>query len=229
MTLNEEAARDTSRRWVLTAVKESSGTRGPASDVFHLDPAGRELKEASEPLATPPPVVSPAPTPPAPAATTGTRRIVRALKLEDARANAGRDSATVRIIFPRDAEADSYRLEHGFHPGFLDSATGLPYTGDFHPVSHPAAVRILGTSEIEHEGKKLTVLLASIEGLSPGTSTTWRAVTMAGGKDRWPTGEFIVATLPPWRFPWRNALLVTAFISLAVVLYLRWRLNRPPH
>jgi hypothetical protein len=96
-------------------------------------------------------------------------------------------------------------------------------------VPHPdASVQMLGSSEIEHEGRQLTVLFASIDGLTPGTSTTWRAVTMAGDKDRWPTGEFVVTTLPPWNFPWRHALLIAAFIALAAVLYLRWRVNRPP-
>ena len=228
-TLDGTAAQDTSRRWVLTAFKENSGAREPVSDVFHLDSANRTLKADAEPLPVPTPVAKATPATPTSAPTTGTRRITPALKLEDARANAERDTATVRIIFPRDAEANSYRLEHGFNPTLLDPVTKLPYPGDFQPVPHPATVQIQGTSDLEHEGKKLTVLYASIEGLTPGTSTTWRAVTMADGKDRWPTGEFIVTTLPPWRFPWRNAFLVAAFIGLAVVLYLRWRLNRRPH
>jgi hypothetical protein len=164
------------------------------------------------------------------APTIGTRPIAPALKVENARSEARRDSATVQVIFPRDPEANGYRLEHGFNPTLLDKTTGLPYPGDFRVAPHPTAqATVAGMANTEHEGRELTVLLATIEGLDPGTSTTWRVVTMADGKDRWPTGEFIVSTLPPWRFPWRQAMLVAAFVALAAVLYLRWRINRAPH
>jgi hypothetical protein len=109
-----------------------------------------------------------------------------------------------------------------------DEQTGLPYAGDFIPQPHPAQVQLLGTSTIEHEGRELTVLVADIEGLTPGSASLWRVVTMADGQDRWPTGEFQVTTLPPWQFPWRSAFLAAACIALVAVLYLRWRLNRPP-
>jgi hypothetical protein len=114
------------------------------------------------------------------------------------------------------------------NPTLQDPDTGLPYAGDFRPAPHPAVVKILGTAELEHEGRELTALTAEIDGLDAGSASTWRIVTMAGGRDRWPTGEFVVSTKPPWRIPWRGVLLSACLAALAGVLYLRWRLGRPP-
>ncbi len=225
-------------RWRITAKKGAPGKRQPASEEFRIDWKKKKLVKAEsrgEPAPSPAPTDSPqtaAPTTasPSPTPTIGVRRVIPALKVESARADPQRHSATVQVIFPRDPEANGYRLEHGFNPTLLDPASGLPYAGDFRIAPHPSAVAtVQGTAETEHEGRELTVLVATIEGLTPGTSTTWRVVTMADGEDRWPTGEFIVSTLPPWRFPWRQAGLVAAFLALGAVLYLRWRINRAPH
>jgi inorganic pyrophosphatase len=149
--------------------------------------------------------------------------------VESAQADRQRNSATIQVVFSRDPKANGYRLEHGFNPVLQDPDTGLFYPGDFRVAPHPTAkATVVGTANTEHEGRELTVLVATIEELDPGTSTTWRVVTMADGQDRWPTGEFIVSTLPPWQFPWRQAMLVAALIALAAVLYLRWRLHRVP-
>jgi len=235
LTIEEATAGDPAVRWVLTAIRSASGQREKVSAEFRVDWPQKTLEETtpvepSPPGATPPPQPPPD-LPPAPldeGAVTTTRRITPALKVESARAAPTRHSARVQVIFPRDPEADSHRLEFGFHRAMTDEQTGLPYAGDFIPQPHPAQVQLLGTSTIEHEGRELTVLVADIEGLTPGSASLWRVVTMADGQDRWPTGEFQVTTLPPWQFPWRSAFLAAAFIALVAVLYLRWRLNRPP-
>jgi len=230
--IDGNAAGDRTLFWRLTAQKGKTGQREPASQTFIIDWDGKNLEKAEEPAeATVPPTPAAVVPPPTanPAATMGPRPIAPALKVESARADPRRDSATVQVIFPRDPEANGYRLEHGFNPTFLDKTTGLPYAGDFRAVPHPTAkANVVGTADTEYEGRELTILAATIDGLKAGTSTTWRVVTMADGKDRWPTGEFIVSTLPPWRFPWRQAILAAAFVALAAVLYLRWRINRAP-
>jgi hypothetical protein len=230
--VDDDSAGNRALLWRLTAQKGKTGQREPASQNFVINWDAKNLEKAEEPAEATVPLTPTAivPSPPAnPAATTESRTIAPALKVEDARANPRRDSATVQVIFPRDPEADGYRLEHGFNPTLLDKNTGLPYPGDFRTVPHPTAkATVVGMANTEYEGRELTVLAATIEGLNAGTSTTWRVVTMADGKDRWPTGEFIVTTLPPWRFPWRQAMLIAAFAALAAVLYLRWRINRAP-
>ena len=232
MHIDDDSAGSRGLLWRLTAQKGKTGQREPASQDFVINWDAKNLEKAEEPAEATVPLTPTAivPSPPAnPAATTESRTIAPALKVEDARANPRRDSATVQVIFPRDPEADGYRLEHGFNPTLLDKNTGLPYPGDFRTVPHPTAkATVVGMANTEYEGRELTVLAATIEGLNAGTSTTWRVVTMADGKDRWPTGEFIVTTLPPWRFPWHQAMLIAAFAALAAVLYLRWRINRAP-
>lgn len=234
-TIDEAPAANGELRWRLTAQKGKAADRQTVSEEFVIDWSEGQLVKAGDgatPFIAPAPAMeTPAPAMESSAAPTiGTRPIAPALRVENARSEARRDSATVQVIFPRDPEANGYRLEHGFNPTLLDKTTGLPYPGDFRVAPHPTAkATVAGMANTEHEGRELTVLLATIEGLDPGTSTTWRVVTMADGKDRWPTGEFIVSTLPPWRFPWRQAMLVAAFVALAAVLYLRWRINRAPH
>ena len=214
----DEAAADDSRCWVLTGQRDGSGSRGPVSDPFRISWDENKLEIAAASSA-PARIPSPA---------TGTKEIPLALEMKSARAETQRHSARVQVVFARDQDADGYRLEHGINPTLRNPATGLPYAGDFRPAPHAAQVKILGTKQVEHEGRRLTLLWADIDGLDPGTSTTWRVVTMAGGRDRWPTGEFVISTKPPWRIPWRAVLLWGCLAALAGVLYLRWRLNRPP-
>ena len=231
--IDNDSAENKGLRWRITAKKGAAGKRQPVSEDFTVDWEAKTLikaEQVAEPTATPATsLTSPTTSSANPTPTTGVRQLARALKVESARADPQRDSATVQVIFPRDPEANGYRLEHGFNPTLQDQSTGLPYPGDFRAHPHPSArAQVAGVAEIEHEGRELTVLVAAIEGLDPGTSTTWRVVTMKDGQDRWPTGEFIVGTLPPWQFPWRQATLVAAFVALAAVLYLRWRINRAP-
>jgi hypothetical protein len=224
------SAPDKDARWRITAKQGADGVRQPVSEEFRIDWVGQKLLKA-ETLADPAPVAAPSVAPPGPAApappapATG----ARALKVETARAEPRRNSATVQVLFTRDPEATGYRLEHGSHAISQDEETGMLRVGEFLPHPHPSATAtVLGTSEAAHDGRRLTALAATIEGLEPGTSTTWRVVTMAGADDLRATSEFTVRTLPPWQFPRRQALLVAALFALAAILYLRWRVNRAP-
>ncbi len=217
--IDATAAEDGSRRWILSGQRQGSGLREPVSDPFRIVWEENKLEAFPEPPMRARSRATPG---------TATRDLTLALKMESARAETSRHSARIQVIFARDPDADAYRLEHGFNPTLQDPATGLPYAGDFRPAPHPAVVKILGTAELEHEGRELTALTAAIDGLDAGTASTWRVVTMAGGRDRWPTGEFVVSTKPPWQIPWRGVLLWACFAALAGVLYLRWRLGRPP-
>ena len=217
--IDAAAAGEDSRRWVLSGEREGSARREQVSDPFRIAWAENKLEAFPETPARVRPRATPG---------TGTRNLTPALKMESARAETQRHSARVQVIFVRDPDADTYRLEHGVNPTLQDPDTGLPYAGDFRPAPHPAVVKILGTAELEHEGRELTALTAEIDGLDAGSASTWRIVTMAGGRDRWPTGEFVVLTKPPWRIPWRGVLLSACLAALAGVLYLRWRLGRPP-
>jgi len=234
MKIDEASAAGDSRAWVLTAEPATPGPRREVSDRFLVDwEAGTiekiRLPPTPETTAPPTPVPDEAENQAATETQATMRSLTPALKVERARAAPTRRSARIEVIFPRDAEADSYRLEHGSNLFLTDEKTGLPYAGDFLPQPHPqATARVVGTSTMEHEGRELTVLLADIDGLDPGSASLWRVVTMTGGQDRWPTGEFQVLTLPPWRFPWHGALLSAAMVALGGLLYLRWRLNRPP-
>jgi hypothetical protein len=216
--IDAAAAADGAWRWRLTARRGQDAGREPVSEEFIIDGPSGALARAVEARAT---------APPAPRTTTDA--LAPVLPVASARAAPGRRSARLQILFTRDPEADGYRLEHGIRPLVVDEKTGLPRVGDFLPRPLPeAGVKVLGAATVEHEGRELTVFIADVEGLAPGSASLWRVVTMAQGRDRRPTGEFLVHTLPPWQLPWRGVLLAAAFAALAAVLYLRWRRHRPP-
>jgi len=158
----------------------------------------------------------------------GTRTIAPALKIFDRREISGRKSSRISVIFARDPEAKNYRLERLERTWGVDPATGFGTYGEFAPAPHAGDVRITRTNELENEGQKLSLIEAEIDGLNEPVSV-WRIVTMAGSEDRWPTGEFYVRTLPPWRFPWTRAALAGCALALAGVLTLNWRSKRATH
>jgi len=82
-------------------------------------------------------------------------------------------------------------------------------------------VTLSAPAAAEQEGKKLTVVVATIEGLQPGTATFWRLVPLSGDKELMPTDEFLVPTAPPWQFPWRAFFLGLLTALLVSVLWLR--------
>ena len=91
-----------------------------------------------------------------------------------------------------------------------------------------AEVELLGVAEDEAEGKKVTVCTARISGLPEGLATFWRIIPLGEEKELPATDIIVVKTLPRPPFPWNTLLLVALTLLLAGVLYLRWKMNRPP-
>lgn len=56
----------------------------------------------------------------------------------------------------------------------------------------------------------------------------WRLVPSGPQGEMPPTTVLLVDTQPHPPFPWNTVLLVSLFVLLAGVLYLRWRINRVP-
>ena len=111
----------------------------------------------------------------------------------------------------------------------IDPPTGIPGAPRFKTIDPPEAnVEILGFWEVTAEGRKLTLGEARIDGLPRGTRTLWRAVPTGPSGELAPTIGFHVDTLPVPPFPWRTVGIGALCALLAGVLYLRWRLNRPP-
>ena len=215
-------------RWRLTARDRDSGSREIVSEDFVPDvPSGsliaaeqratiEENVPATEPKASP----TPEKTTPTPAPRT-TERIKSARKIHDAAVASERTQATVRIAIEADPEITGYRFERCELVSKIDPVTGIPLRPTYEPVQHEGGVSILGTTLAEHEGKQLSVVFATIDGLKSGTATMWRLVPLAGEEPLTPTGEFLVPTAPPWRPPWRTIFLGLLFAVLATVLWLR--------
>lgn len=218
----------TTLTWRLTAQKTSSGTRRAVTAEFRIDLAADRLVPASAPgpAATPATAAKVIPPPPPSLQLPATGTIPPALKIEDARMEAGRNTATVQLTIPKDPEADAYRLEHGVTHFQIDATTGIPHSPAFVVTPDPGEWQILGTRGLTHEGREMTMVVAKIEGLPTDHSSLWRLVTMGDGKDRWPTSEFIVSTLPPWQMPWRKILLGAGVAVTFVLLWVRWRSRR---
>ncbi|MFM8808091.1 MAG: hypothetical protein ACKOJB_04145 [Chthoniobacterales bacterium] len=150
------------------------------------------------------------------------RSIVRAArKIEAATVIPERTSATVTLAIEEDPEISGFRLERGEIVAAMDAKTGIPASPEFMPSKHAGEISISTPAAAEHEGKKLTVVVATIDGLQPGTATFWRLVPLCGEKELMPTDEFLVPTAPPWQFPWRGFFLGLLTALLASVLWLR--------
>jgi len=170
---------------------------------------------------------------PAPRPSTPTPPAVRILARETAIQSAGikpeRSGAFLQIAFARDLDIRGFRLERGAMVAPIDPKSGIPGAPEFKLIDPPgASVEILGLSEGEVEGRKLTLCAARIEGLPPGTRTWWRIVPAEPSGDLPPTSVLLVDTIPSLPFPWNTLLLGALFALLAGVLYLRWRINRAP-
>ncbi|MFM7375813.1 MAG: hypothetical protein ACKO39_11770, partial [Chthoniobacterales bacterium] len=150
------------------------------------------------------------------------RSIVRAArKIEAATVIPERTSATVTLAIEEDPEISGFRLERGEIVAAMDAKTGIPASPEFMPSKHAGEISISTPAAAEHKGKKLTVVVATIDGLQPGTATFWRLVPLSGDKELMPTDEFLVPTAPPWQFPWRGFFLGLLTALLASVLWLR--------
>ena len=142
---------------------------------------------------------------------------------------AERFGALLQIAFTRDLGVSGFRLERGAMIAPIDPQTGIPGAPKFKIIDPPEAnIEILGLGEVTAEGRKLTLGAARIDGLPRGTRTYWRAVPTGPSGELPPTHVLLVDTLPVPPFPWRAVAIGALCALLAGVLYLRWRLNRPP-
>ena len=193
-------------RWRLTARDRDSDSRESVSEDFVADvPGGLLVPERITPL-------------PAPRTDD---RLQAARKIHGTAVTAERTRAKVIIAIEAEPDITGYRLERCQMVSEIDPVTGIPLRPRYEPIQHEGQVTILGVSPAEYEGKKLSVVVAMIDGLKAGTATMWRLVPLADEEALTPTGEFFVRTEPPWSLPWRTIVLGLLFAVLATVLWLR--------
>ena len=215
-------------RWRVVAEKDNAGMREPVSEEFVIDLPGntlvasgdrRQEKEApeKEAVATAPPAEKKS----APAPRVQAQVLPAARMIHAAAITSERTHATVNLAIEQDETITGFRLERCELVTQIDPVTGIPLGPTYEAVPHDGEASILGVYPAEHEGKKLTFVVASIDGLAPGTATMWRLVPRAGEEDLLPTVEFVVPTKPPWTFPWRAFFLGLMAALLAAVLWLR--------
>jgi len=227
--VRDEEMRSEVAVWRVTARDENDGTRKPVSPDFQIDWQGRTLalaatqateqgsglaapteEDASEPAKSPSPRSS----------VSATRKLAGVTVIPE------RTWATVHLAIGEDHEISGFRLERGAMVVAEDADTGLPTPPKFVPSAHAGKITISAPAAAEYEGKKLTVVVATIDGLQPGTATFWRLVPLSGDSELMPTEEFLVPTAPPWRFPWRASILGLLTALLATVLWLRHRIRK---
>ena len=138
-----------------------------------------------------------------------------------------RTTALLQLAVACDSGVTDYRLERLATVMTVDPATGKPSLPKVEPIPHEGEARILAVEHAESDGREIAVVTASINGLVPSSRTTWRLVPLAETGELPPTDEFIVETLPAWRFPWQQFWLAIAFILFAVALFARWKSRRP--
>jgi hypothetical protein len=135
----------------------------------------------------------------------------------------------VQVAFDSSLGIRGFRLERGVMIAQIDPKTGIPQAPRFEKIDPPEAeVEYLGLVEGEADGKRFTICAARISELQPGSRTYWRVVPEGEKGDLPPTTVMLVDTLPRPPFPWNTVLLGALVLLLVGVLYLRWRINRPP-
>jgi len=219
-------AQEDVRVWRVTAREESSAARKPVSPDFKIDWQGQTLVPAKPKAADRKSDAQPGDEAVTPGPSRPSQPPISRTMVEPARKIKGdviseRTRATVRLAIDEDREIDGFRLERGEMVSALDAKTGIPTRSEFVPLAHAGKVTVSAPAAAEHEGKKLTVVVATIEGLQPGTATFWRLLPLSGDKELMPTEQFIVMTSPPWQFPWRPFFLGLLTALLAAVLWLR--------
>lgn len=211
--------------WRLVATPSGQSAPSPVSEAFRMTAEGR--LEATEPEMTAAEVV-PQPAPPR-QPTVQPRVIGPVTEMVPAGTRPERDSALVQVAFARDLGVRGFRLERLRSIARIDPKTQIPQAPEFEKMDPPEAqVELLGMAEGEAEGKKFTVCTARISGLERGSRTYWRIIPEGEKGGMPPTNVIFVDTLPRPPFPWNTILLSALILLLAGVLYLRWRMNRPP-
>jgi hypothetical protein len=223
VAVRENDAHDKIPIWRVTAREGNDGVRKPASPDFEIDwpsqmlvpakPRATERKDNAQPRDEAVAADQPQ---------TARSSVAKAArKIEAAAVTPERTRAIVTLAIEEDPEINGFRLERGGIVAAMDAKTGIPTSPEVVPSTHAGEINISALAAAEHEGKKLTVLVATIEGLQPGTATFWRLVPLSGDKELMPTDWFPVPTAPPWQFPWRGFFLGLLTAVLASVLWLR--------
>ena len=211
--------------WRLQAIPPNESTARTVTKVFLITDGGLVAAPDAAPTLTPAPTPTPPPTTPAARA----RPLGPVTEIASAGIKPERRSALLQVAFAPELDVRSFRLERGAMVSQIDVKTGIPQAPVFEKLDPPeATVEILGLAEGEADGRKLTVCLARIDDLSPGTRTYWRLVPAGPDGDLPPTTVLLVDTVPLPPFPWNKVLLFVLFALLAGVLYLRWKINRAP-
>jgi len=200
-------------RWFLEARRGTNSEFEQVSETFVLDAITPSLKAAPEEPPPPPP-----PPPPGP----------QTQILGTELASSTRTTAVLKIYLAPDPSVTSYRLERRALNFAFDPKTEKILRNEFATEKHTTGTTAVDFKLVQANDKKYARIEAHIGGLSAGTRSFWRIVPVAGNKDLPPTREVAVSTQPPWQFPWRSVFLTAACALLAWVLYLRWKLSRPP-
>jgi hypothetical protein len=214
--------------WRLVASRKGESVQRPVSEDFQIK-SGKLVKAApSRPL--PPNTPQPTPGPQSPPPQTLERRSIGPVtEIVSAGTRPERNAAVVQVAFDNSLGIQGFRLERGAMVAQIDQKTGIPQTPLFEKIDPPGAeVELLGLAEGEADGKKFTICAARIGELEAGSRTYWRIVPEGPKGTLPPTTVMLVDTLPRPPFPWNTVLLGALILLLAGVLYLRWKINRPP-
>ena len=206
--------------WRLVATAPGEAEPRAITPAFRI--SGDQLVAVTEPAPRPP-------TPPVPATPRAVLRDEPLTAIESAGIKSDRHEALVQIATLENPAITGFRLERGAMVSQIDPQTEIPGAPVFEKIESPGTtIELLGTYSAEHEERKLSVFLARVSGLDAGTRTYWRLVLETADGELPPTPVFLIDTQPRPPFPWNTLLLVTLCVLLAGVLYLRWRINRPP-
>jgi hypothetical protein len=208
--------------WRLVATAPGETAPRAITPAFRI--SGEQLVVATE--------AAPEPPTPTPIASVTPRTLLRDQPLtaiESAGIKSDRHEALVQIATAENPAITGFRVERGAMVSAIDPQTGIPAAPVFEIIDPPGTtIELLGTYAAEHEERKLSVFLARVSGLDAGTRTYWRLVPETAGGELPPTPVFLIDTQPRPPFPWNTLVLIILGLLLAGVLYLRWRINRPP-
>lgn len=215
---------DGSDVWRVLATPSGESEPRSVSDEFRITSESLVAAKPEAPVAqaVPPPA-------PTPESTTRPRIAGPVTEMASAGIRSERNSAIVQVAFAQDLGVSGFRLERGAMVARIDPKTQIPQAPEFEKMDPPEAeVELLGLADGEAEGKKFTICAARISKLEAGSRTYWRIVPEVAKGALPPTTVILVDTLPRPPFPWNTVLLGTLVLLLAGVLYLRWKMNRPP-
>lgn len=148
-------------------------------------------------------------------------------KIEKVEVNVRGTQADVNVTIEADPEISNFRIERGVIEAEKDARTGKIKGAGFVAVDHAGKARIADSSTTTRDGRKLTTVTASVDGLPKGAATLWRLVPLAGQRPLTPTKEFLIATAPPWQIPTRVLFIASMLLLLCCVLWLRHKRERP--